>query len=50
MAEWDTIKYWEHTVWKVEKSVEYRKKELKQKIVNWNATKAETDELTLLKD
>ena len=47
--EWQSISYWETNLWNIEYSIEYRIKELKQKIVNQTITEEEKEELNLLK-
>ncbi len=49
MAIWDTVSYGEHEIGTVEKSIEFRLKELKQKLVNGTITTEEKEELSLLK-
>lgn len=49
LNEWDTVTYNSKEAGKYEKSVEYRIKELKQKVVNWTITADEKEELSLLK-
>ncbi len=48
LTKWDSVCYWEHEVGKFEMDIEYRKKELKQKLVNKEINKEEKDELQLL--
>lgn len=44
----DILQYGDIEVGKKELSIAYRIKELKQKVVNWEATKEEKEELALL--
>lgn len=48
LIEWSVLIYWEHEVWKCEKSIVYRIKELKQKMVSKTITVEEKEELQLL--
>ena len=48
LIEWTPVTYGEHTVGKYEYSIDYRIKELKQKIVSKSITTEEKEELTLL--
>lgn len=43
-----TVIYWEHEVGKYELNIQYRIKELKQKMVNKTITEEEKEELKLL--
>lgn len=45
----DTVTYGEIEIGKKEISIEYKLRELKQKLVNWEITQEEKEELALLR-
>lgn len=45
---WDTLSYGEHEIGKYELNIEFRIKELKQKLVNKTISEEEKEELKLL--
>jgi hypothetical protein len=48
LTEWTPVSYGEHAVGKYELSIEFRTKELKQKIVSKTITDEEKEELKIL--